>query len=129
MKPIADIVWFYYSENWSISENTGAYESIDNPRCPTDYAPHPHPTEKKINTATWGGGQRGWILVTRSTSLSIAEGEGKEGVYLAFSIVSNFLFPTINVNLRLHEVMSFVRRMSVTEKINKFQFFPPNPHN
>lgn len=37
-------------------------------------------------------------------------------MYLAFYIVSNFLFPSINVNLRLHEAMYFVRRMSVREE-------------
>lgn len=53
-------------------------------------------------------------MVTWSTCLSFAEGEGRN-VYLAFSIVSNSLFPSINMNLRLHEVMHLVKRINVTE--------------
>lgn len=49
-----------------------------------------------------------------------------QNVYLAFYIVSHFLFPGINVNLRLQEAMYPVRRMSVTEG-KKIKLLPTQP--
>ena len=39
------------------------------------------------------------------------------GVYLAFSIVSYFLFPSINVNLNLNETMYPVREMNMLSSV------------
>lgn len=52
---------------------------------------------------------------------------GVQNVYLAFYIVSNFLFPGINANLSLHEAMYLVRRMSVTEEKKNYTSPYPTP--
>ena len=123
---------FYYSENYNISDNSGSYKSTDNPRYSTDCG---SPNEDKgayrnILGEVGGRTERKMHHDSLSTSLSFA---GKcvqqlvrgvymcicvcMGVYLAFSIVSYFLFPSINVNLNLNETMYPVREMNMLSSV------------